>query len=48
MSGASIALLGAIGGASYMTATRELRHDGIDPIVLSLTINMGMAITKTS
>lgn len=28
-----------------MTATRELRLVGIDPIILSLTINMGMAIT---
>ena len=43
--GAIIALLGAIGGASYMTATRELRLVGIDPIGLSLIINMGMAIT---
>ena len=28
-----------------MTATRELRLVGINPIVLSLIINMGMAIT---
>ena len=43
--GAMIALLGAIGGASYMTATRELMPVGINPIVLSLAINIGMATT---
>ena len=29
----------------YMTATRELSLVGIDPILLSLTINIGIAIT---
>jgi len=43
--GSAIALLAAIGGASYMTATRELSLVGIDPILLSLTINIGMAFT---
>jgi drug/metabolite transporter (DMT)-like permease len=40
-----IALLGAVGGAAYMTACRELMPVGINPIILSLTINIGMATT---
>ena len=43
--GAIIALFGALGGASYMTACRELMPIGINPIILSLTINVGMATT---
>ena len=43
--GAMIATFGAVGGAAYMTACRELMPVGINPIILSLTINVGMATT---
>lgn len=43
--GAMIATLGAMGAAAYMKACGELMPVGINPIILSLTINIGMAIT---
>ena len=41
--GAMIATIGGIGGAIYMTACRKLAPVGINPIVLTLIINIGMA-----
>lgn len=41
--GAIIATIGGIGGAIYMTACRKLAPVGINPIVLTLIINIGMA-----
>ena len=41
--GAIIATIGGIGGAIYMTACRNLAPVGINPIVLTLIINIGMA-----
>lgn len=43
---AIIATIGGIGGAIYMTACRKLTPVGINPILLTLIINIGMAIVS--